>query len=255
MTATYSQVLFEEYLQAKSLVLDRDYFYERDLGKPTKPDYFVKDIGGDLLFEVKEFSSRNKDEKKLRAAMMASPGQPAGFTRNPYSQIRETIHKAKRQLRHYKTEYPCMLILHKGDSMMASLDVNIVAAAAFGDLSMNDKLGWHFGRNGKLSPRHNRTFSAIGILEEFYPDREQAVKTFLAQHPPMQTDLMWEVEQRFDKWAVANKFDLEKRHVRLKVIINTFAYKQVPIEFFSNLNDEIYTTNESGMFGRSVPAA
>jgi len=236
-----SQELFEDYLNHKGLVKNRDYFYEPDGN--TRPDFLVK-AGHNIIFEVKEFSSDSEGDQQLRSL------EGHVTVLELYGPVRRKIQKAKRQFKSHKNDYPCVLILYKGDSLAVNLDIFVVAAAAYGDLSMNSNGQWHFGQNTKLSPERNKTFSGIGIIDEVYPERVAAHKIFLEDNTFSSSDTLQQIDERFKDWSQVNGYNLEKRVIRVQLINNVFASKHVSLGFFDGECDEIYSTDENGLFGR-----
>lgn len=248
MATNKSEILFEEYLTNKGLERDQDFFYEPDLKKTKKPDYLVKDEG-DLLFEVKEFSRENKHDKRF----LSSKGVVRMDT---YSQIRTKIGKARTKFKEFKNDFPCILVLYKGNSITVSLDVQIVAAAMFGDISMRfypdgSSSPWLFDRNGELSPTKNKTLSGISIVDEVFPEKDAAMKEFWqVTRPKLKNETMEEISEMFTAWSATHGFDLRNRIIRLITIVNPFASKKISQDFFRGSLDEIYTIDQSGSFGR-----
>jgi hypothetical protein len=232
MSTTFSEKLFEEYLSYKGLIRDKDFFYEPNLGKPRKPDYLIKD-GVDTLFEVKEFSRESKSDTKLRA----SANSRMAVRLDPYARTRKKIDYARQKFKDYKNEYPCVLILHQGDSFTADMDIKMVAASAYGDLAIRwlpheETSSWFFDKNGALSPLKNTTLSAIAVIEEIFPERAMAEKEFWKKHS-MPRKMGSDFLKKYKVWCKSKSYDLQKRYIRLRTIINPFASKPVSINFFT----------------------
>jgi len=246
---TESEKLFQEYLEQKGLILNQDFLYEPDLGKTTKIDFFVKSIN--TLFEVTEFSRDNEQDRRLLKTLDTK--EAVGF--DSYSLIRNKINGKKEQFRPYKKDYICVLVLHRGDSIVASLETELLAGAIFGDISIGfsnegNYTTTFFGRNGSLKPAINTAFSAVAVIQKLFPDRKRAVSEFWKSNK--KEDLanlnVAELERIFEDWSQKMGYDLNNRGVSLRVVQNPFASKQIPIEFFDGQLDEIFSIDSSGRF-------
>ncbi|MGD0328721.1 MAG: hypothetical protein ABSB00_03385 [Minisyncoccia bacterium] len=249
MTVTSSEKLFEEYLSKKGLVADKDFFYEPDLGKPKRPDYLVR-INADTLFEIKEFSRESKADRYMRTPENFS----VAIRLDPYSQTREKIGQARKKFKDYKNDYPCVLILHKGDSFTAGLDTQLIAGSAYGDISLRmspdgSNSQWIFDKNGELSPKKNTTLSAIAVIEEIYPEKAVAGKEFWKEHE-MPEMLGNDLLQVYEAWCKSKGYNIRKRYVRLRTIINPFAKKPISQDFFDQKYDEVSVIKVTGKFVR-----
>jgi len=247
MLRTKSESLFEDYLQQKGLKFERDFFYEPYLGHQKRPDYLVKSTVN-ALFEIKEFSVDSKFDKRLMSSThIRAIGLPL------YAQSREKLRNAQKKFRPFKKRFPCVLVLHKGTSITAELSTEILAGSAFGDISITfSSAGTDhqtiFGRNGWLSPNKNTTFSAISVIEELHPDKQRASTDFWKAHSKetLKNKSLPQIADMFELWSAANGYDLSKRFIRMRVVINPFATMPIPSDFFNTQFDEVYGFEEAG---------
>lgn len=249
MPKTESEKLLEEYFLNKGLVSEKDFFYERDLGKPKKIDFYVERLN--TLFEVTEFNRENDQDK-----LLLQTRETKGMVRlDSYSLIRNKIDEKREQFKPYKEDYVCVLVLHRGDSIAASLEPELLAGAMFGDISMRfssvgEQTYTFFGRNGALKPSINRTFSAVAVVQEVFPDRKAAAAEFWRSHKEedLENLSVQDLTKKYEAWSQSVGYDLEKRVISLRVLLNPFAKKPMEPSFFDGPLDEVFSFDESGRF-------
>jgi hypothetical protein len=251
MRMTYSEKLFREYLENKGLILNQDFFYEPDLGKARKIDFFVRT--NNALFEVTEFNKNNIQDKQLLKTLDSKEA----MIFDSYSLIRNKIDDKRDQFKAYKDDYICVLVLHQGDSMVASLETELLAGAIFGDISMRysnegNHLSTFFGRNGSLKPSINTTFSAIAVIQESFTERKIAFSEFwkTSKKDNLTNLSICELEKVFENWNRAARYDLDKRTVSLRVILNPYAKNNMLPNFFNSELDEVFSIDPSGRFSQ-----
>jgi hypothetical protein len=113
---TAGELLFEEYLSQRGLNFD---FEKSRPKKRKKPDYTIVWGGQELLFDVKDFASRDFPEH-------------SGFY-DPIGPIRGKIDEAMEKFQEYKG-HSCSLVLHNDGAPLVHLsDPLIVLGAMFGN--------------------------------------------------------------------------------------------------------------------------
>lgn len=249
MPKTRSEKLLEEYFLGKGLVFNKDFFYERDLGRPEKIDFYLEEAKA--LFEVAEFDRENKQDKSFLQTQEARKW----IALDSYSLLRNKIEKKREQFRPYKENYTCVLVLHQGDSITACMEPELLAGAMFGDISIqfsteSEQTNTFFGRNGTLNPTKNTTFSAVAVVQELFPDRKVASAEFWKSHK--KDDLrnlnIQELTEMHKNWSQSAGYDLQKRVVSLRVLLNPFAKRPIEPDFFNGPLDEVFLIDEFGRF-------
>ena len=168
---TLSENIFEEFCTWNSIPFTR---VER-LVVPT-PDYIIDLCHQKVMVEIKQLDKSDDDKlfmKKIRNAHIASRWESTD------KRIRNAIDTSRKQFRTYKNnKVPKLLVIFDNTSLEV-INPDDVRTAMYGDetvsLLVNEtdiqsppivkKVG--FGRNKKLSPEVNTTFSALATLSKF----------------------------------------------------------------------------------------
>jgi hypothetical protein len=251
---TQGELIFEEYLAEIGAASE----YEPAIGR-HRPDYLVHTPAGDVLCEVEDFGLGDVDRQLRRKGVWA------GFV-NPYGRIREKLQAAVDQIREFKGEYPCVVVLHNPGSMV-DLGIDIVQGAMYGDIAFviavdpTDQRplvekGLQFTpKKAKLRRQQNTTISAVTVLEHFRPHQhmlDEASAQRPKQYPP-KWPTKEEVEQALD---ILEKVRQQHPEVdltvpRLRVVHNVYAALRLPIAAFSGQYDEHYELDhQTGRFKR-----
>ncbi|MCP4709544.1 MAG: hypothetical protein GY869_13035, partial [Planctomycetes bacterium] len=244
-----SELLFEKYLNANGFC--GRWVYEPSIqGKNKRPDYLLDHCGQEYFFEVKEL--RKKDNE---------PTEPAAHI-DPYTGLRQDIHKAKKQFKEYK-EYCCSLVVFNIDDRQARLDPRTILGAMLGNLGFSMDFNADEGEvvedtaknvfldGGKMiddksqQPR-NTTISSIIVLEEFHDDSE-INKAIREESKKKGKPLTCGEKIEFIKNSYHRRHTTSSLMPRVVVVENPYARFAFPEDLFVGQFDERWRrTEENG---------
>lgn len=248
---TASELLFEEYLRAHGL----GYFqFEREFpGTLKRPDYSLNLSGQEILFEVKEFSSKESDFSEECGVY------------DPYRPIREKIGAARKKFKELEN-YPCCLVLYNDRKPLVHLQYKeFIFGAMLGDIGIEVpfrlvddemvaqesrtvfslKRGKVIHKEGRQLVVENTTISAILVLEHLNIG-ERRFNVSVAR---------WEKKQgcsptvteffQFIETALGTREDISLRQLRVVVYENPCARIPLSPELFRGSYDERYRITEN----------
>jgi hypothetical protein len=162
------EALFERYLHANGYDI---LAYERDLGTPKRPDYFIRAKGHEIVVEVESFNTPPMPLTPRSGAVSMVPQLKA---------VRNKISAGAKQLKGIE-DYPLVVVLANPRNSWVPLEGPVFIGALFGDSQVSfapdGALFFHSGRNGRLhvkepdgSVRGNHPhLSAAAVLRFIYP--------------------------------------------------------------------------------------
>lgn len=151
--------------------------YEPTIGE-RRPDYLVHSRVGPVLCEIKDFDRNDEDRAELDAALA---GQSTfGSKAMPFARIQLRIRAARSQLREYKGQYPCLVVLFD-PLVVAYLSDLTVLGAMYGESKLQIPIDFGGGADEPrtvfdhetryLTPTSNTTISAVAILDLTRPNQ------------------------------------------------------------------------------------
>ena len=241
-----SERIFERYLNLNGF--RKKWTHEPSIqAKNTRPDYQLNYNGRDYFFEVKELRKKKNEPTKWPAYI------------DPYTGLRNEIHKTKRQFKEYK-EYCCSLVVFNINDRQTKLAPHWVTGTMLGNLGIKMSLDAEKGRvvngternvflgGGKMGREKNTTISSIVILKIIL-DNSEAEKV-----------LVEEMEKQGRPFTLDEKVDTRMRiredhHVRrvpgVVVVENPYARIAFPKGLFAGPFDERWHwTEETGKIER-----
>ena len=165
---TASETFFEEYCQRKGIRWKR--IEESDV---CTPDYDIYVPRRKVVVEVKEIAL-NEDEKTAQR-MYAERGFSSGRI-TPGHRVRKKISEASPQIKsRTRSRYPGLLVLFDRGFMVGHLDPYHIRVAMYGFETVQFAvprdpridphiIGARYGAKRKMTPEHNTSISAIGVL-------------------------------------------------------------------------------------------
>jgi hypothetical protein len=159
---------FERYL----LEHGYEYYYEPDLGVPTRPDFLIRRDGVEVVCEVKGFDQPPPLERRLRGtshATMVSDDEV-------YGPMRNAVREAARQLKPLAgSKWPLVVVLANPMGFYVHLSLDRLLEAMFGNPGLVgdynaeegrvEEFRYELGRDGRLRNDHPY-ISGVAILRE-----------------------------------------------------------------------------------------
>jgi len=248
---TASELFFEEYLRAHGL----GYFqFEKELpGTLKRPDYSLNLNGQEILFEVKEFRSKESDFDE------------EGGAYDPYRPIREKIGAARKKFKDLEN-YPCCLVLYNDEKPLVHLQYKeFIFGAMLGDIAIEVpfrqvgggivaqesrtvfslKRGKVIHREGRQVVVENTTISGILVLEHLnIGERRFNVSVARWEKNQGRSPTVTEYFQ-FIEAARGSREDISLRQLRVVVYENPCARIALIPELFRGPYDERYGITEN----------
>ncbi len=162
---TKSETLFEEFCLSSGIECSR-------IAESTtpRPDYLVRLQRVDLVCEIKQLEA---GQRELEALRRAAAGEAAPYWDK--NRLREKLKGVSRQLRQAAEDgVPTLLVVYDNSHFGMQLDDVDVKEALYGQIGLpvytpTDGVpfagGLFFGGNRALTPAHNTSVSAVGVLE------------------------------------------------------------------------------------------
>jgi hypothetical protein len=246
---TLSERLFETYLESSGLA---DFSFEASQeGTSRKPDYSLRALDQELLFEVKQFDQTNRDFDFHLGAF------------DPYAPVREKIESARKKFKDLDG-FCCSLVLYNNDKPLVDLDWQIVYAAMLGNLALQfpvnkrtgagdlsrsrnvfhggGKMFW-YDKDTPVKPQ-NTTISSILVLQHFMVGQKRFEIAVRQQERLLGRQLeLPEFMDQIDRTKGTSK-DLSISQPRVIVHENPFGRIPLPNELFRGPYDERYAARE-----------
>lgn len=243
---TRGEEVFAAYLDSLGL----KYRYEPPIGS-RPPDFLVHSATGDVLCEIKDFEPNDEDRADLKAAL---DGRNTHSSREvPFDRIRRRIRKASEQLREFKGQQPCLVVLFDASALVYLIDLTVLGAM-YGnaqisvpiDLNGNSKAEptTVFERESRYLTRDaNTTVSAVAILEYVTPNQrlvdEAVSKESFGDDSAGITKML-----RFIYDFSERHPEVFKRVPRLHVFRNLFAAVPWPREALNGAHDLFWPSTD-----------
>jgi hypothetical protein len=251
---TVSEQLFEAYLSALGLT---DFRFEPPQdGTAKRPDYALKILNTEILFELKQFDPNASDFNFGFGAF------------DPYGPIREKIEAARKKFKDLD-RFCCCLVLYNNGNPLVDLGWQFIYAAMFGNLGIQIPFNTGTGvgdqtqtrevfhgcgkmlryLNGEAIAPQNQTICAIIVLRRYMVGRKRFEIAMKRKEKEFGRAL--ELPEFLDEIERAKGTALDLSLSQLRVIVheNPFARIQLPVELFRGAYDEWYAGSE-GRIGR-----
>ena len=231
---TDSEHLLADYFASLGYKAGSDFLYEVvDLSKPTRPDFRFDGLG--LVFDIKEFDGSGKEDQKL---LRGNTAQPIDGNQG----VRSKIDQFSKQVKPYKEEYSCNLVLYRAGGLAANLETFALASALFGDERLSfpkegESATLIYKGNAKLQANKNTRIASVSILEITNPGVTRAH----ARYKELYKDQM--PAGHFLEFIRAYDIFDQPDIIRLRTILNPYASKPIPSSFFAGKNDEVYSVD------------
>ena len=251
MAKTRGEEVFEEYLNGLGL----KFTYEPSIGIGTRhPDYLVHASSGDVLCEVKDFQPNDDDRAEMAAALA---GQDTSRSREiPYARIQSRIRVAAKQLREFKGDYPCLVVLFDSSAQVNLVDLTVLGAM-YGRTMITVPIRLDGGdddsettiafdrKNRYFTGKANTTVSAVAILEHVTPNQHLVDDAVSTRDFGVGSERLSEILKFIYDFSEANPHVFE-RVPRLHVFRNLFAVVPWPREALNGPHDLLWPTEEAG---------
>lgn len=238
---TAGETVFETYLNENGIR------WEPAPARGTRPDYLLSFGSSQVVCEVEDFGEGAIDRHinavlKARMDENERVGRPrvastvGSWDSNP--RIQQAVKHAAEQLRPFKADCPCVVVLYNAGSF-TDLGDPLVMRALFGSAPGPNRT------SGLWQRAKNTTVSAVAIIEHFRPN-EYIVETALSKQNADDTAVGLSQKERIVRGLevieALNKLYgrafLEEAHPRLRVVHNPFAVRQLAPDTFIGPRDE-----------------
>ncbi len=246
---TISEQLFEAYLSASGLTDFR--FEPTQDGTSRRPDYSLKVLDTEILFELKQFDQTTADFNLVGGAY------------DPYKPVREKIEAARKKFKDLD-RFCCCLVLYNNDKPLVELGWQYIYGAMLGNMGfsipVNTKTGiadeskvqnkymgggkMYRYLDGQPIAAQNRTISAILVLQRYMVGAKRFEIAMKRKEKELGRKLelleFWDETER----ARGTALDLSLSQLRVVVHENPFSRVQLPRELFRGPYDERYAGPE-----------
>ncbi len=238
---TTGETVFEIYLDENGIR------WEPAPSRGTKPDYLLSLRSGQVICEVEDFGEGATDRHinsvlKARMDENERAGRPrvastvGNWDSNP--RIQQAVKHAADQLRPFKSDFPCVVVLYNAGSF-TDLGDPLVMRALFGSAPGPNR------KSGLWQRAKNTTVSAVAIMEHFRPN-EHIVEAALSKQNSDDTARGLSREERIVRGLEAmealneryGQAFLEEAHPRLRVLHNPFSVRPLAPDTFVGSRDE-----------------
>jgi hypothetical protein len=164
---THAERLLAGYFEARGWMRGPEWQYEPEFeGRRRRPDFRLRLGGWRLMLEVKEFGR--------------AESAPDGPRRGRHARIEAKIHLGERQLREFRRDHVCAVVLHSGEDEDADVSDPAVTMGAFlGDRSFAQHLGAAGPPAGRRLGRDDVPVAAVLTLS----DVGGATAVTVVEHP------------------------------------------------------------------------
>jgi hypothetical protein len=247
---TISERLFEDFLSASGLT--QFCFEPQQDGTLKRPDYSLRVLSTEILFEVKQFDATPEDFERTGGAY------------DPYRVIREKIEAARKKFKDLD-RFCCCLVLYNNNKPLVDLHWQFIYAAMFGNLSIRMPVNVQTGiadpeqaeqafntggkmfryRNGVQIAPQNQTIGSILVLEHYNIGMQRFENAMKRKEESLGRSL--ELEEFWAEIERARGTSLDVSALtqpRVVVHENPFAKIPLPRELFRGPYDERYGGDE-----------
>ena len=146
---THAERLLARYFDARGWLRGPEWDYEPEFeGRRRRPDFRLRLGGWRLMLEVKEFGR--------------AESAPDGPRRGCHSRIASKIHVGERQMREFRRDHVCAVVLHSGEDADADVsDPAVTMGALLGDRSFAQHRGAEGLHPGRRVGRDDLPVAAV----------------------------------------------------------------------------------------------
>jgi hypothetical protein len=164
---THAERMLALYFDARGWQCDVDWQYEPEFeGRRRRPDFRLRLGGWRLMLEVKEFGR--------------AESAPDGPRRGRHARIASKIHLGERQMREFRRDHICAVVLHSGEDADADVsDPAVTMGALLGDRAFAEHRGVTAQAQGRRPRRDDVPVPAVLTLRE----TGGAIAVTVVEHP------------------------------------------------------------------------